>query len=170
MSCAGLFHILLVADLQLRRRPAEPRQWQFLVKKTSRAKQAENWKKWKTVENLPPDNSGFTAIGRAKLFPRHKLSFFSFYCQNTPNNHFIVSRVHIPDFQWKYLWEIEMISRRSSEHTPADRIIGKSPSLTTSAPAASTLLCTWLMVIHGHGEIQIVMTENTKSIRQAHCD
>ena len=58
------FHVLLFADLQQRQqRPAESRQWQFLVKKTSRAKQGENWKKWKTVEKLLPDNSGFTAIG-----------------------------------------------------------------------------------------------------------
>ena len=39
-----------------------------------------------------------------KLFPQHKLSFYSFYCQYTPNN-----QSTVPGFKWKYLQEISMM-------------------------------------------------------------
>ena len=135
----------------------------FWWKKQVGQNKLENWKKWKTVENLPPDNSGFTAIGRAKLFPDINCLSSVFLPKITQWSFESQSGARIPDFQWKYLRETptnykQVISRahanRSDNWKMSKFGMWKSASPTTNPPAATTLI-----MIHGHWEIQIVMTE-----------
>lgn len=121
MLYAGKFHILLFADLKQRRRPAEPRQWQFLVKKTSRAKQAGKLEKVENCGKFAPGQFRVHSNWPSEAFSRHKLSFLSFLPKYTRQSFESQSGARIPDFQWKYLGETSTNDKQVISRARADR-------------------------------------------------